>query len=505
MHKRGAAHALACVLLAATVSCRSPREQARAAFDEAHGRLMQGDADGALRLLDRVYRDPKCESYRPPLLQAIVFVNLATGRVDAAEGRLRAAAAESPALAAAAVGQIEEHLLRQRRFDDLAAWCSSLQSNAFPEPVLVRIADYHARALTAGGRTAELLSALPAYFPRFSEPNVFSLVNARFSTAVNAGAHDEAAQWIETLAQNTRASPARQGTLAGLKTELLLARGETQAADAFFRAGARAIPDGHAARIFARVAGKETPESVEALCVFALKELPDQTATRQTAAQTWIGLAEKQAAPALIVQRLKTISETGFPNSFLLDQIDRAYSLLLEKGVASDHEALLKLCQGLAASEPVEGVQARFTEIALDMCFYLDRFGLAVSLLEKPIPGRDEEWRLMLLPKARAHLALQEGRPREAVGYFREFVAKIAQSQAERLDPIRKTRITKEMILGLNAKRIGDILKQAGAAEEAAGAYAEARGYYEQALAAFPKDAPEWARIQEELRGIPAR
>jgi hypothetical protein len=64
-------------------------------------------------------------------------------------------------------------------------------------------------------------------------------------------------------------------------------------------------------------------------------------------------------------------------------------------------------------------------------------------------------------------------------------------------------RITKEEILGLNAKRIGDILASMGQDEDARAMYKSARESYQAALERT-SPGPEYDRIQAELGKIPA-
>ena len=84
-----------------------------------------------------------------------------------------------------------------------------------------------------------------------------------------------------------------------------------------------------------------------------------------------------------------------------------------------------------------------------------------------------------------------------------EFMGYIAKEEGDQIDPVKGTRVTKEMILGLNAKRIGDILAGAGDKSGAAGAYQEARDYYATALKGFGENTPEAARIKEDLAAVP--
>jgi hypothetical protein len=73
------------------------------------------------------------------------------------------------------------------------------------------------------------------------------------------------------------------------------------------------------------------------------------------------------------------------------------------------------------------------------------------------------------------------------------------------VDPVANTRVSREMILGLNARRIGDIHAGAGNPGEAATCYKEARAYYQKALEAFPgetsKERAQVLKLMSELPG----
>jgi hypothetical protein len=111
-----------------------------------------------------------------------------------------------------------------------------------------------------------------------------------------------------------------------------------------------------------------------------------------------------------------------------------------------------------------------------------------------------------MINKVKAHLDLKEGRIDDAVAKFRLFMAAIAaQADQGHRDPITDERVTKDMILGYNASRIGDIYDKAGRAEDAAKAYAEAKADYEKALKGFAAGDPEIKTINEILSGLGKR
>jgi hypothetical protein len=140
----------------------------------------------------------------------------------------------------------------------------------------------------------------------------------------------------------------------------------------------------------------------------------------------------------------------------------------------------------------------------LDGAFILEDFDAAITRLEAGIPDRDEGWHKMALAKVKAHRALKNKQPREAVQFFRDFMACVLTAKDEDTsDPATGTVHTKEMILGRNAKRIAEILAAIPDPEAAAKTFDEALGYYRKAL---EKANPEAKRIIEaEMAQLPKR
>jgi tetratricopeptide (TPR) repeat protein len=141
--------------------------------------------------------------------------------------------------------------------------------------------------------------------------------------------------------------------------------------------------------------------------------------------------------------------------------------------------------------------------MVLDASFVSDDYDSALDILRQGIADRDESWHLMAISKVEAHKALKEERPRDAVKHFREFMAAFSAAKDEiTSDPVTGVIFSREMILGRNAKRIGDIYKEIPDDEAATKAYAEARGYYQKALAA-EQDREAIKIINQELSEVP--
>lgn len=485
-------------------SCRqAPELVVRVAMDQSQAQLAQGNVDGALASLRRVYDDKRCASFHPQLLSTMMYINLSTNRMTAAQALFREVAARDAAEAAPLIGMIEERLLAEGRNDDLAAWCESLQGFAFGEAPLQTLSDLHFKALDAAQRSSEVIKVIPAYLARLSEGAGLALVERRFAAALRARSSADAAALIALVAAGP-ASPARTGAEARMRVDLMLMDGQRAEAEAFFKAKAASLPEDAACAILRKLAESVGPDRApaDALCRFVLDGIKDRPALRSVAADLWMAAARAQGSVAEAVTRLTVLRKDGFEPTFLIGQIDRHYGFIMDKGTRVEFAPLLALGQELMPGLK-EDERGRLAGIMLDLCFYLENFQTALDLVEKGIPGRDEKWTKTLASKVRAHLYLQQGKPQESVACFREFMGYIAQEEGDQIDPIKGTRVTKEMILGLNAKRIGDILAGASDAAGAAKAYQEARDYYQTALKSFGEKTPEYAKLKEDLAAVP--
>jgi tetratricopeptide (TPR) repeat protein len=244
-------------------------------------------------------------------------------------------------------------------------------------------------------------------------------------------------------------------------------------------------------------------EGAEALVRFILDGVKGRDPLRSAAASIWVNAAERRVDTAEISKRLLALKDMGFQPAFVMDQSDAVYSTLLDKGKKEDFALLYDLFDSFRAASADPNVERRCTWLLLDLGFYLEKYEEALKLVEANNEG-DADRKSMLVSKIKGHLALQKGKTDEAVGHFRAFMGHIAKGTDCEFDPVDNTRVSKEMILGLNAKRIGDILAKAGKTEEAGKAYQEARDCYKKALDQFPDEkSKENAKVKKQMAEIP--
>jgi tetratricopeptide (TPR) repeat protein len=496
------------VLSLGVMSCRKPPEVVyKATVAEAETLMRQGQAEAAVAALKTLFDDKKFEGYRPALLGMMIQYNLAGGEAEAAQALFRDVAGRDINMAVTAVGPIENHLWGAGKFDQLAAWCESLQGYALPGPVLIGVADQHLRALDAAGKSAAMPGVLAVYLGKLDEASALALAQRQFGGLLGAGRRDEAVTVRGLVEKAIKAGPVREGALANMDIDLLLSGKGWQAADDHFRKVLALIPDDSAVRnlnlVAAAMVKAQNLDAVDAMALFVLDGVKGRDPVRGAAATMWVNAAERRADTAQISKRLLGLKDMGFGPAFIMDQCDAAYSTLLDKGKKQDFAPLYDLFESYRTTSLDDNIKRRCTWVLLDLGFYLEKYEESLKLIEAGKDG-DPERKALLVSKIKGHLALQKGQTQEAVEHFRTFMGYIAKGSDYEFDPVDNTRVSKEMILGLNAKRIGDILAKADKAEEAAKTYKEARDYYRKALEQFPDEkSRENAKVKKQMSEIP--
>lgn len=346
----------------------------------------------------------------------------------------------------------------------------------------------------------------------------------------------------DALAEETEAAfqEYRDQQIAATKESVaaVFRAGNWPEAEAQFYAAAPLLPDQELESCLA-LALEETREAgnhgmAERLCEFVLEKHGDKTSARNSAAAALVKSAEaaraKEQIPALLGKFLDMGVDPEFVLSFYhqhfysilqADNMEIVKSLLdagaLERtGLFRDYvesvRAMLKVGDRLLAALPKDDrrwpVNALLLQsMALDGMFMTEDYAGALELVERGFIDweEDEDWRTAAATKIKAHAALKEGDMDKAVALFREFMDSIQTwPDDSQKDPLTGIVHTKDMTMGLNAKRIGGLLETMGRKTDAEKAYSEARQYYTKALTGAKPESPEAEYIKAEMDKIPA-
>jgi tetratricopeptide (TPR) repeat protein len=305
-------------------------------------------------------------------------------------------------------------------------------------------------------------------------------------------------------------SPATRTLLANGRIDLLMARDGYQGALAELRKVMVEWPDEAVARSV-RVIGSAAftagdRQSGDALYSAALDCPAGYGLTQDAAAEGWMKMAARNRSAREMVARLGEINHRNVQPGVIIRLINGSYSVLLGCNERDTYQALFAMCLSLENKQMAGFDKILLGGMMLDISYFLEDFEAALRLIHEGAGAIGEEQKPQMIAKVRAHLAMKNKQPREAVKYFREFMGLIEKQNRDELDPLTGCQVTRDMILGLNAKRIGDLLISAGDPAEARKAYEEARGYYRLAFKKFQNPASkEYLKITKELAEIPEK
>ncbi len=475
---------------------------------DAQQMATEGKVDEALAGLESLFNSSSYKESQPMILATLLQIEVTADRLEAAEKRFIKEAAKSPEVVAQSSGIIENALMSKEKFEELVKWCESLRAYNLGDAALAGTANRHLAALTSLGRTGEVDQVIASYLPLLSESAAIALVQGYFSLAVNDRQWDQAQNLLGIMDKLVKESPSKQVAKVGLTLNLLLAKDGWKAADSYLRGVLQSLPDAAAAfnlRIVgaAEVAANELA-AADSLYEFALVDDPSRPGQREAAAVGWVNVQVKRGGAGELIQRLTTLQTKKIPVEAIVNLISQNYLTLLGAEAKGSLDALNQLCESLRVGGQGQACLTQLDGVLLDISFFREDFEGSLKIIERGLIIEDPIKKAMMINKVNAHMALKKGDYKGAISWFRKFMDTIAKDQSYTVDLIDQVRISREMILGLNARRIGDLWIKDGNAEEAKKAYLEAQQYYTVALKEFADPvSDENKKIVREMSAIP--
>jgi tetratricopeptide (TPR) repeat protein len=501
-------------------SAPTPEEQQAAAqrlmselnqvLQSAEAALAEGRTNGVFNGIEAALTDARFAAYRAELFDRLLRLMIRAGDLDAVRQRaLRAC--DDPVLAEGAGSTVYNHYRDSGDAAGREAWSAELL--ALPRlPATVRRAafDWNIADNIALDRDAAALSALGESLRVLAPPEAAGLTEHAVAAFFDAGRHDSVEQALAVAARLQPAPPAITHLATATRVRLRIARGEWPALTNDFAAAAASLPDDALARLLRTVgaamqkAGRRPLLDACAETVLFAPSARSNASATTVAASLWVENAFA-ADTATVPVRIDALLRAQIPAGQVVPLFLRYFYKFSEDAVTL--QALLPVGERLAPLAPDAETRNEIRTRLLDGCFLVKDYDRAIAMLEAgvPGPGHDEQWHKTAIVKLKAHRALERREPREAVQHFREFMKLLeASKDTEMPDPVTSATYPKEMVLGRNARRIGDILAAIPDAAAAAAAYEEARGLYAQALEKA-RDAGARKVIEVERSQVPPR
>jgi hypothetical protein len=496
--------------LSATASRKDSSAMGRAVA-EARGLLGQGRTHDAIRFLTASLDDVSEAAERAEVFKYCLVLLLESGQVTDAQQRYLAAVSSDQAMARSCFGIIERYLLNHGGGEALAGWCGLLLEQDLPVELLGMSYDYYLSALTDIGDRERLSSVAADCLSRCSDPVRGMIVrNAMRRLAYNNNG-EAAEDIVELVRKMASADESLRGLERMLQVDLLLYGSKFGEAIESIRSSVEFLSDQAVASSLDQLAAGCTNEddvlALAALCEFLLSNSPGKEISHGKAARTWVSTAVKRGNWAAVNSRLLELLRSDFSTEQIFLAYREAFYACAESGDEQSAREFVQIGKELYSRLGEQGQKRSAAMLIMDGCFILKDYDLALDVLDRGIPGEDEAWHAMLKSKVQAHKHQAEGRNREAAAGFRKFMDFVKGSDSEyQIDPMNQRKVSNWILLGLNARRIGELLATDGDEDGAQRAFEEARGYYLKALALVTdRSSAEFKEIEAALASVPAR
>jgi len=258
------------------------------------------------------------------------------------------------------------------------------------------------------------------------------------------------------------------------------------------------------ARLVAKLDGLDRQDVIESMCERLTKADAGTTALGADAGSKLVELTAQRQEWKKALERLQWLLDTHPGDPAVQDAYEKSVYGALESGDAELKKSYVAIGRSMLDQPLSTDERNRVRQNLFNVAFLLEEYDEVIAMLEERLPQFEESWHDMALNKALAHKALKEGNKREAADRFRAFMEDTATEFTNpEIDPTTGMIYSKEMILGVNARRIGDLLAEVGDSQEAKELYRQAIAHYESALSKLTQGSGEFEFVVDELEKIP--
>lgn len=469
-------------------------------------RQAQGQFAEAIALADQGLSNAKYAPQKPRFFALKVDVLLAQNDTDAAAELLLSAWKSSPALAQDQTERLFHHYQQQNNHAAALAWCGRLLGlgASLPADARSQVLKWHLSTALATRDNATAQASVDQLMASLQPPAAVAALKPALGSLVDAGQHAFAALLLTHIAdQKNLAAPYRE-LVVTLNVRCLIAAADWANLTPAFNACVAELPDEPLVKlsrqVFMALQKNNQRDLLEQSSRHVVFNAPAKTNAVNTASRLWVECGVSQSK-TLLPERLEALLNAHVSPVQVGNLFDRYfYEMVNEldviRSLCALGERILSVCKD---ENTVNNVKVKI----LDGAFLVENYDLAVQMLEQGIPGKDKTWHEMSIPKVKAHRAMAQKNPREAVKYFREFMnAWITSNQEEEYDPTSGIAYSREWILGRNANRIAKILDSIPDKAEADKARAEAKDYFKVAVEKAKADAEATRLIKEETKDM---
>lgn len=463
-----------------------------ALFMQAQGLFDGGATNDAIASLENGLKDSKLAADRQQVFNMLIRMLTYAGKIEDARARMLDVYQNDAELASGAVGLLFQYYIDMAGDSEAALeWTETvLALENLPPLVRRNMREWNFVTLIQLGKMEKVV-ALAGKFVRDAPAGDAAVILQRGIDMLFDGRQFETVEKILATADGIISSDtSTRNIITSARLRLYAEQGKWSLLEKAFPTSAEALPDADLQRTFRRVltsaAKAHQDQLTDSLSFLVITNFSDKAKSAAVAARQWADNAAKRN-PAELPDRIELLLNRNFPPSLVCGIFLRYfYDVIDDTAIVGEMKEIGERLSNLAQDDDS---RSAIRTMVLDSCFLLEDYDTALKILKGGIAGYDKTWHDMAIAKVSAHKALKENRPEEAISAFRSFMAIVSASKEnEAADPSTGVIHTKEMILGRNAKRIGDIYRDmVKDSAKAKSAYDEARKYYQTTLDAKPE------------------
>jgi hypothetical protein len=466
----------------------------------------QGQLTEALALTDQSLSNAKYAAHKTRFFSQKIDILMAQDN-DAEAGDLVITAWKTePELASSVFGRLHNHYQQKNSHAAIQAWGKRLLDlgQNLPAELRNQVLSWRLNSALALGDPAAAAVCVDEMIRLMRPEEAAPLLQNALGGLIDAGQQPLASALIAHITDKKPDSPAYQQLVVILTMRHILSTGNWEQYPDAFNACVVKLPDEPlfklTRQIYSLLQKNNRKALVEQSSQIVIFHATAKTNSVNLASRLWVDCGVS-ADKKLLPERLNALLNANVSPVQVGSLFDRYFyemvgDLDIIRSLCTLGERILSVCND---ETTVNNLKVKI----LDGAFIVDNFDLAVQMLEQGIPGKDKLWHDMSLPKVKAHRALAQKKPREAVGYFRDFMnAWISSKQEEEYDPTSGIAYSREWILGRNANRIATILDSIPDKAEAEKARDEAKAYFKIAIQKAAPDAEATRLIKAETKDM---
>lgn len=476
-------------------------------YQDAQEMANEDNADGAITLLEGALSKDEFTADRSNIFSMMLSFFLQQQKYDEAVTRHIAMASESAATAEPACSMIEQALIQANNYQLLLDWSMALLEMPLGESSKSQLYITQAYALAKSDRTDEALALIPACRNTMSEPMCANIYRGMINSYLRLDKINTAYAALDKMEGVAGESTALLELITVSRLDLYSMESKWDSFILLFAEKLKDLTDaGLVSTIntgLSRMSKDGKDDLAQQICALVIDKRNYAERSFRIAAQRWLTLGaatNPEGAP----EKIRLLMDKGFTGDQLLRMTTTPFYKIIE---IEKFEALKKMMALIKEIQPSLTDTRDITtarSMLLDGSFTLNDYDTAIEMISQGIEGRDENWHKSAMAKLKAHKALDAGNTDDAVKYFREFMTVIKETMDSESDPVSGMVYTSSWCLGRNAKRIGDIYKEAGDESKSSAAYKEAIAHFKNALQEVKAESREHAAITKEMAAVPA-